>query len=198
MCRSDPPQGYDRNLASNASDIMIVYLSSSFVFLLAGDGISVWVLGVLVTIKALGNETGGSYSLFEEVIYPGQGLPRHVHTMEDETWYMLEGELMWDLGGREFHGKKGSFIHLPRFIPHSFKNKSKKPARMVLMFAPGGVEQWYLDVGEKASDLKAMPPRVTHEVFSQALCRGKEYGIMFIDHREDEEFSNGSKQAGYF
>jgi quercetin dioxygenase-like cupin family protein len=67
----------------------------------AGEGISLWVLGVLVTIKALGNETGGSYSLFEDVVPPGVGPPSHVHTREDETWYMLEGELEWKVGGCE-------------------------------------------------------------------------------------------------
>jgi quercetin dioxygenase-like cupin family protein len=42
--------------------------------------------------QALGNETGRSYALFEEVVFPEQeGLPGHVHTLEDETWYMLEG-----------------------------------------------------------------------------------------------------------
>jgi uncharacterized cupin superfamily protein len=56
------------------------------------EGITLWALGVLVTLKALGNETGRSYALFEEVVFPGQEeLPGHVHTLEDETWYMLEG-----------------------------------------------------------------------------------------------------------
>jgi len=106
------------------------------------EGITLWALGVLVTLKALGNETGGSYALFEEVPFPGQeGLPGHVHSLKDETWYMLEGEFVWTLGGQDFLGKKGSFIHLPRFVLHSCANKSNKPACMVITYASAGFEQ---------------------------------------------------------
>ncbi|KAG0559915.1 hypothetical protein KC19_10G138900 [Ceratodon purpureus] len=160
-----------------------------------GQGTSVWALGLLITIKALGSENGGSYSLSEMVVYPGQEVSRHLHTSEDEMWYMLEGELIWNLGGRESLGRKGSFIHLPRFIPHSFMNKSDKPARMMLMYTPGGFEQWYLDVGKKVHDISDLPPEVTADELSQALQRGQEYGIMFVDH-DLEELSHGKLSKG--
>jgi quercetin dioxygenase-like cupin family protein len=167
----------------------------------AGEGITLWALGVLVTLKALGNETGGSYALFEEVVFPGQeGLPGHVHTLEDETWYMLEGELVWTLGGQDFLGKKGSFIHLPRFVPHSCANKSNKPARMVITYAPAGFEQWYLDVGRPAvADHRNSPPDVSSEELSGAVRRGKEYGIIFIGHEDEdsEMMASGSNQTPY-
>lgn len=159
------------------------------------EGINVWALGLFITIKALGNETGGSYSLAEKVVFPGQEVTRHVHTLEDEMWYMLEGELIWNLGGRESLGRKGSFIHLPRFIPHFFMNKSDKPARMVLMFAPGGVEQWFLDVGQRTDERPSQlqqPPDVGEEELTQALLRGQEYGIMF-EHLDD----NGALQPQF-
>jgi len=167
----------------------------------AGEGITLWALGVLVTLKALGNETGGSYALFEEVVFPGQeGLPGHVHTLEDETWYLLEGELVWTLGGQDFLGKKGSFIHLPRFVPHSCANKSNKPARMVITYAPAGFEQWYLDVGKPAvEDHRNSPPDVSSEELSGAVRRGKEYGIIFIGHEDEdsEMMASGSNQTPY-
>lgn len=105
-------------------------------------------------------------------------------------WYMLEGELIWNLGGRESLGRKGSFIHLPRFIPHSLMNKSDKPARMVLMFAPGGCEQWFLDVGRAARDPSQLPPDVTDEELTEALQRGQEYGIMFVDLEQSGGYSH--------
>jgi len=148
----------------------------------------------LVTIKALGNDTGASYSIVEKVVYPGQEVSRHVHTSEDEMWYMLEGELIWNLGGRESLGRKGSFIHLPRFVAHSFMNKSDKPARMLLMFAPGGFEQWFLDVGRAVHDPSQLPPDVTDEELTQALLRSQEYGIMFVDLEENGGFSHRQPQ----
>ncbi|KAH9556697.1 hypothetical protein CY35_07G043900 [Sphagnum magellanicum] len=162
-----------------------------------GEGITLWALGLLVTLKALGNETGGSYALFEKVMFPGQGLPSHVHTLEDETWYMLEGELVWIVGGRDFLAKKGSFIHLPRFLAHSCANKSNKPARMVLTYAPAGFEQWYLEVGKPAAtDQRDSPPDVTSEELLAALRRSKEYGIIFIGYEEEgSEMPPGSNQT---
>lgn len=154
-----------------------------------GDGTSVWALGLLITIKALGSETGGSYSLSEKVVFPGQEESRHIHTLEDEMWYVLEGELIWNVGGRESLARKGSFIHLPRFVPHSFMNKSEKPARMMLMYAPGGFEQWYLDVGRPVQDPSHLPPEVSTDERTQALERGQEYGIMFVDLEETGGFS---------
>lgn len=156
-----------------------------------------WVLGLLITIKALGNETGGSYSLCEKVVYPGREVPRHLHTMEDEMWLMLEGELIWNVGGRESLGRAGSFVHLPRFIPHSFMNKGEKPARMVQMFAPGGFEQWYLSVGQAVQDPLQLPPQVTSDELTKALRQGKEYGILFIDLEDNWELSSQAMHPYY-
>ncbi|KAH7433521.1 hypothetical protein KP509_07G073300 [Ceratopteris richardii] len=146
----------------------------------AGEGISVWALGVLVTLKALGNETGGSYSLFEDIVPPGIGPPLHIHTQEDETWYMLDGELIWKVGNQEFTATKGSFIHLPRFVPHAFENKSGKPAHMVLTYAPAGFEKWFLDIGKPVVDPEGPSPELTKEDLVQAVKLGKEYGLIFV------------------
>lgn len=144
-----------------------------------GEGISLWVLGVLVTLKVLANETGGTYALWEDLVYPGDGPPPHIHTQEDETWYMLEGELMWIVAGKEYHAKRGSFIHLPRFVQHGFVNRFDKPARMVLTYTPGGFEKWFIENGKPVTDLKGSPPEPTEEETEKALRLGREYGVIF-------------------
>jgi quercetin dioxygenase-like cupin family protein len=58
---------------------------------LPGEGQSLWVLGGLVTFLALGEETGGAFTLFEEATAPGSGAFPHVHHGEDQTFYVLEG-----------------------------------------------------------------------------------------------------------
>ncbi|KAJ7524897.1 hypothetical protein O6H91_17G026700 [Diphasiastrum complanatum] len=135
----------------------------------AGAGLSVWVLGVLVTLKVLGNETGGSYSLFEVLVPPGSGPPPHIHTLEDESWYMLEGELIWLVGGKKFHAKPGSFIHLPRFVPHTFTNRFDKTSVMVVTSAPGGFEKWFLQVGTEVQDPTEDPPQVSMTEMRKAM-----------------------------
>ena len=144
----------------------------------SGEGIHLWVLGMYMVIKALGNDTGGTYSIWENRILPGQGPPLHVHTQEEETWYVLEGELTWTVGDNEFHAKQGSFINLPRFVPHAFLNKSNKPARMMQTYAPAGSENWFLDIGTPATDPNT-PPVPTKEEIERALKLGNQYGMVF-------------------
>ena len=143
---------------------------------------------MLVTLKALSNETGGSYSLFEDIVPPGIGPPPHIHTKEDETWYMLDGELVWKVGDEEFNATKGSFIHLPRHVPHTFANRSNKNAHMVLTYAPGGFEKWFLDIGKQVTDPSEPSPQVTKEDLTLALKLGNEYGLIFLgDHDHASE-----------
>lgn len=153
----------------------------------AGEGLNVWVLGMLVTLKALGNETGGSYSLFEDIVPPGSGPPAHFHTKEDETWYMLEGDLVWKVGDQEFNATKGSFVHLPRLVPHTFANKSDKPAHMVLTYAPAGFEMWFLQVGKEVKNLAESPPKPTKEDIELALRLSKQYGVVFLGQHDSSK-----------
>ena len=55
-------------------------------------GRSIWFLGMLITFKALGEETGGEYSLYEQTVPPQLGVPPHIHHSETEAFYVLEGE----------------------------------------------------------------------------------------------------------
>ncbi|KAJ7524874.1 hypothetical protein O6H91_17G025600 [Diphasiastrum complanatum] len=158
----------------------------------AGGGINLWVLGVLVTLKALGNETGGTYAVFEDRVPPGSGPPPHIHTLEDESWYMLEGELIWLVGGKEFHAKPGSFIHLPRFVPHTFENRFDKTAVMVLNYAPGGLENWFLQVGKRVQDPAEAPPRVSNEERKKAVELMKEYGVIYAGNPEQKQQSSSA------
>lgn len=152
---------------------------------MVGEGVRVWALGLLATLKVLGNDAGGFYSFSEVVVYPGQEALSHVHALKDEMWYMLEGELIWNLGGRESLGRQGSFIHLPRFVPHSFMNRGLAPARMVLVHVPGGFEQWYLEVGITVHDSSQLPPNVTSDELMETLQRCKGYGVKYLHLGDD-------------
>ena len=65
-----------------------------------GEGKALWVAGDLVTLKVVGEDTSGSFILGEEVTPPGGGPPPHVHRREDETFFVLEGEYEFLVGGR--------------------------------------------------------------------------------------------------
>jgi quercetin dioxygenase-like cupin family protein len=144
------------------------------------DGTSVWAMGVLVTLKLQSKDAGGTYAMFEDYIPPGVGTPLHVHSREEEFWYMLDGELNWYVGNKQFQAKKGDFINTPRGVPHRFKNASNKPARMFLGYSPGGFEQWFLDVGKPVRNLQEAPPKVTPDDIQQAIKAAKNYGVEFM------------------
>jgi len=145
----------------------------------ADEGTKVWAMGVMVTVKVKAEDTGGAYSVFEDVIPPGGGLPSHTHTKEDETIFVIEGELRAWLGGKQYDLKTGDFVHMPRGVQHDFKNVSDKPTHLLLSYTPGGFEQWFLDVGTPVGDGDQESPPITPEDIKRAVVAAEKYGVKF-------------------
>ena len=122
------------------------------------EGTSIWMLGHLMTFKATGAQTGGAFSLVEQVGAPGTGAPPHIHHDEDEFFYILEGEATFMLGDKTIEGREGSFVFLPRGIVHTFQNAGTKPCRMLLGLSPAGFENFFTEMGEPAPSLTLPPP----------------------------------------
>ena len=121
------------------------------------EGKSIWMLGHLLTFKATGAETGGAFSLIEQVTLPGRGSPPHVHHGEDEFLYIIEGEAEFVLGDRKLHGRPGTFVFLPRDIPHQFTVTGTETSRMLIGLSPAGFENFLEAIGEPAPTL-TIPP----------------------------------------
>ena len=85
-----------------------------------GGGTMLWVVDELMTLKASAEHTGGAYSLTDSVVPSGGGPPPHVHHQEHEAFWVLEGELEVQVGESTFRANAGSFVHLPKGIPHAF------------------------------------------------------------------------------
>lgn len=123
----------------------------------SGEGRSLWVLGELHTFKVVGEDTGTAFALWEQTTPPGAGPPPHIHHAEDESFYVLEGELEFIAGGGAIRANTGSFVHVPRGTLHTFKNVGTVPARFLAMVAPAGFEKFFEEIGEPATD-KSTPP----------------------------------------
>jgi quercetin dioxygenase-like cupin family protein len=100
-------------------------------------------VGGPLTFKARGDQTNGAMTVFVNVIPPGQGPPLHSHSNEDESWYVLEGELRFKLDGDVRRAPSGSFVFVPRGMPHCFQNVSSEGARILVTFAPAGMERFF-------------------------------------------------------
>jgi quercetin dioxygenase-like cupin family protein len=144
-----------------------------------GDGTRVWAMGVHVTIKVRSKDTNGAYSIFEDIIPPGAGPVPHTHTKEDETIFVIEGQLRAWLGGQQYDLKVGDFVHMPRGVEHYFKNVGDTHTRMLLSYTPGGFEQWFIDIGKPVGlDPKVSPP-ITNADIAEAVEAAKRYGVQF-------------------
>lgn len=107
-----------------------------------------------LTFKVRGEETGGSLTALENVIAPGDGPPLHVHHAEDEAWYVLEGDLRFRLGAELSDAPSGTFVFVPRGTPHCFHNAGDRPARVLVLFTPAGMERFF----DRFAALPAGPP----------------------------------------
>src|SRR3954469_21675085 len=85
-----------------------------------GEGDARWFLGALLTIKASGETTDGGVAVIEHHAPQGHGPPLPVHNKEDGWFYVTEGELTFWLGGEVTRAAAGSFVYLPRDVPHTF------------------------------------------------------------------------------
>jgi quercetin dioxygenase-like cupin family protein len=145
-----------------------------------GEGKHVWAMGVHVTIRITSEVTNGLYSVFEDVVPPGAGPPLHTHTKEDETMFILEGELEVTLGEQTHTVGPGTFIHMPRGAAHRFKNMKDRPVRMLLSYTPGGFEKWFTDIGTPATkDSQGKGPEIKPEDIKRAVTAAEGYGVRF-------------------
>ena len=117
---------------------------------------SYWQVDILWTILASGEQTGGSYSLMEELCPKDSGPPPHYHD-QDEGFYIIEGEITFVADGRTIKGVSGSFISIPRGTVHSFRVDSDT-ARILNSYAPAGFERTISELAEPAPE-RFLPPK---------------------------------------
>lgn len=96
-----------------------------------------------LTFKVRGEQSGGSLTVFENLIAPSDGPPLHRHQNEDEAWYILEGTLRFRLDTQIASAPTGTFVFVPRGVPHCFQNVGEQSARILVMFAPSGMERFF-------------------------------------------------------
>ena len=113
-------------------------------------------IGGDVTFITRGEQTNGALAVLDIGVPPDVGPPLHRHTREDEWVYVLEGEMRWKLGDELRSTPAGSFVFIPRGLAHCFQNVGEEPGRMLVTFAPAGMEGFFDRLSElTAFDLDA-------------------------------------------
>ena len=141
------------------------------------EGRTIAVVGDVYRFLATGEDTDGKYALWEAIVPPGGGPPPHVHSREEEGFYILEGEITLHVGDERIVATAGMFVNMPVGMPHSFKNESDKPAKMLISVAPAGLEKMFFEVGVPLPEgsTTALPP--TKEEIEKLLAVASRYGI---------------------
>jgi quercetin dioxygenase-like cupin family protein len=102
------------------------------------EGEARWWMGSLAIIKATSHHTAGQFALVEVIENEGE-TPLHVHYREDETFWVLDGRVEFELDGQTIEAGPGTMLFGPRGVPHRYIVR-KGPARMLFLFTPGGFE----------------------------------------------------------
>ena len=80
------------------------------------------------------------------------GPPLHVHHREDETYYVLSGEFLLEVGGQKYSLPQSSTIFAPREIPHRWANVATADAKLILVCTPGGFERFFDETAKAILD----------------------------------------------
>jgi len=139
--------------------------TSAPAFVAAGEGETTWFQPNRMTVKATAETTGGAFGLLESLVAAGSSPPLHVHHREDESFWVLEGRVRFRCGDQEIVGGPGTFVFLPRDVPHTFRVEGDAPARLLTLLTPGGGEGFFVDAGrtpEGPGLPPAGPPDVAH------------------------------------
>jgi quercetin dioxygenase-like cupin family protein len=127
--------------------------------------------GIEFVVKVAAQDSGGAFSLLENINPPGTYLPPHIHTLEDETFYILDGEFEFQVGDQIVLASSGATVYAPRHIPHSFKVLSSTPGRALVFATPAGFEKCMREL----SALPLEPPDM-----GQVLEVCARYGMEFL------------------
>lgn len=113
-----------------------------------------------ILFKVLPSETNGGLFVIEHVNLARGGPPMHVHPLQDEWFYVMEGEVVFQIGDTRRQLRSGESILAPRNIPHAFSSVGETPGRLLIAFTPAGKMEEFL----RATAIPN-PPRDDAELF---------------------------------
>ena len=144
-----------------------------------GDGAHLPILDIVHKVTA--ERSGGALTIEEWGLPPGQMIPPHTHTREDECNFVLEGELTCDVGGEIVVAPVGSYVLKPRNVPHALCNVGTEPVRVLEILTPGGFEGYFDEYEEIAASMtdEEQKRRARAEL-------GERYGVTWHDERIPE------------
>lgn len=123
-------------------------------------------------VKASADTTAGAFTIIEEVA--PLDTPLHAHKNEDELFYVLEGEHVFQCGDEEFHVGPGGMVFAPRGVPHAHRRVVERTGRFLTMTYPAGFEGFFRELAEAERAGSSMP-----EAYAKVT---EKYGVTWLDN----------------
>jgi len=143
-----------------------------------GDAFS--VVGDIYRVLASSRQTGGVYTLVENRVSPNNGPPPHIHSREDESFFVLEGELEFQVGDEKITARPGAFIQGPRGVAHSFRNNTQLPARVLVFVMPAGFENFVKEFAQPVASFDSPAIPASKDEVDKLLAAAPKYGIQIL------------------
>ena len=121
------------------------------------EGEARWWFGALAEFKATAADTGGQMTIVEVTEHPGAEAPLHVHHRDDEGFWILEGDVTFEVGDATIEAHAGDYVFGPRDIPHRY-TVGAAGCRMLFLMTPGGFEDLVMEMSEPAGSRTLPPP----------------------------------------
>jgi quercetin dioxygenase-like cupin family protein len=144
-----------------------------------GTAPAVWGPGDRYNLLATGEETNNAFFQFEAIVPVGGGPPPHIHSREDESFYVVSGGLEILVGASTYQAKAGDFVFVPRGTVHRFKNVGSTESVQLVTLVPAGMEGYFREVFQPVTDPKAAPPPITDELIQKMQEVATKYGVEF-------------------
>ena len=140
------------------------------------EGKALWVFGSLFEIKATGHDTGGHLTAVEMTFPPGQAVaPPHRHNC-GEAAYVLEGTIRYHVDDQVTDLTPGDFVYFPEGSLEWAENATTEPARALVIYDRAGIEDFFEEVGEKATK-RTLPSPEPLPDFDTLVPIAKRHGL---------------------
>ena len=140
------------------------------------EGAAIWFMDSLYEVKASGEETGGQLTAMVMTIPPGMGPPPHSHP-GGESVYVLEGQVRYHVAGETHEGGPGTFFHVPPETDENFEPAGDETIRLLVLYTPGGIDDFFAEVGEPAERRELPPPSETPPDLERIASVAEKYGF---------------------
>jgi quercetin dioxygenase-like cupin family protein len=131
------------------------------------------IVGEETLVKVSAQDSDGTLAFFHLVAPPMSGPPVHVHTREDELFYVLEGEIVFELDGERHTVRAGDTVYLRRGVVHAYQNFTNRDARLLIATTPGGFSDFFVE-------LSAATPPGTVPAPDRLGAIGAKYGMTML------------------